>query len=159
MQEMSKRQNQDLRADSAWRINTGKIESTFDCVTFVETNYLSAFSNNCHSSEAHKRIISQCISTRKLVSCFLTHLQPCAASIKVVRECSHWERCRKNTFCCYEKFARVDWFSQFGVTLPRTLQPVLPHYNIRTQRLFSTVCYLLTYVLPYVFSSHYDKIN
>jgi len=89
MKEMSKWQNQDLRADSVWSINTGKIESRFDCVTFVETNYSNAFSKNCHSSEAHKRIISQFISTKKLVSCFLTHLQPCAVSIKVARECSH----------------------------------------------------------------------
>jgi len=63
MQEMSKRQNQDLRADSAWRINTGKIESTFDCVTFVETNYLTHLATIVtavkHTSESYRNLLAQ----------------------------------------------------------------------------------------------------
>jgi len=51
-------------------------------------------------------MISQFICTRKLLWCFLTHLQSCAASVKVTRECWQRNNFRKTTHYCYEQFER-----------------------------------------------------
>jgi len=50
--------------------------------------------------------MSQFICTRKLVLCFLTHLQSFTASVKVTSKCWHRSNFRKTMYCGYEQSAR-----------------------------------------------------
>jgi len=49
--------------------------------------------------------MSQFICTRKLVLCFLTHLQSFTASVKVTSKCWHRSNFRKTMYCGYEQSA------------------------------------------------------